>query len=336
MSNFEYRKPILEKIAALRNSEVISYVTGDRPRMEAQISSDSIDVFIEHLDAIGHARKISLILYTGGGDIAAAWRLINQLLASCDELEVIVLSKALSAGTLISLGANAIAMCRYSVLGPIDPSVEHPLNPNMPDAPHVQTSVSVEEIRGYLNAAGERGDLDAASRAHIYVDLSDKVHPLVLGQIFRTEGQIRLMAKKLLRGQIRDEKVIDRIIEFLCVYSGSHDYTINWIEATELGLRIEGLSQEFYEQHTKRLLASYYDEFGMKVPFDFRNILGERAHADYEIPRAAIESLRAGSHQFLSSGTIVRTDSLQPEIPQVPHEVQARDIRRFDDWRIIS
>jgi len=336
MSNYEYRKPILEEIAALRNSEVVSYVTGDRPGLETQISSDSVDLLVEHLDAIGHTKKISLILYTIGGDVAAAWRLINALHASCDDLEAIVLSKALSAGTLISLGANAIVMPTYSVLGPIDPSIDHPLNPNVPDASLAQTSVSVEAIRGYLKAAIEHGAGDAASRISAFIDLSGKVHPLVLGQIFRTEGQIRLMARKLLKRQIRDDETIERIIEFLCVYSGSHDYTINWIEASELGLRIERPSEDFYRRLLKRLLASYRDEFGLMEPFNLRILLGDEKHVDYAIPRAAIESVRVGSHQFVTEGTIVRKIPRQPEIPQSVSEGSAHNIYKSDGWRKTS
>lgn len=73
---------------------MLLYVTGDRPAMETQIGPDVDDIFVEHLDAIWPAEKISLVLYTTGGNTATAWRLINLLRTFCDELEIIVLVKA--------------------------------------------------------------------------------------------------------------------------------------------------------------------------------------------------------------------------------------------------
>ena len=174
------------------------YVTGDRRQMETKISPEVIDIFVEHLDAIGPTKKISLLLHTNGGDTAAAWRLINLLHTFCDELEVIIPSKALSAGTLISLGADKILMTKQAALGPIDPSIDHPLNPVVPNAPHVKAPVSVEAVRGYLDEADRLGIKDGRDLAQLLVDLSNKVHPLVLGQIFRSRSQIRFLAKKLL------------------------------------------------------------------------------------------------------------------------------------------
>ena len=43
-------------------SKVLAYITSDRPNMGAQIASDVINYFIDHLDKIGPCKKISLIL----------------------------------------------------------------------------------------------------------------------------------------------------------------------------------------------------------------------------------------------------------------------------------
>ena len=73
------RKKFYEKIEKERNSKVIAYVTGDRPGLETRIGADTPDVFLEHLDKIGKVNKISLILYTCGGDtLAARLQLLKQ------------------------------------------------------------------------------------------------------------------------------------------------------------------------------------------------------------------------------------------------------------------
>lgn len=214
MPGFLTRLPILQEIEKVRESSVILYVTGDRPGMETQISPEVIDLFVDHLDAMWPTKKISLVLYTPGGNTAAAWQLVNLLRTFCDELEVIVPSKALSSGTLISLGANRIVMTKQASLGPIDPSLNGPLNPPIPGgAPNHKAPVSVEAVQGFLDVVQDQlGVKDSQSLASVWNHLSDKIHPLVLGQIFRTRSQIRTLAKRLLAYQEIDDDKKEGII----------------------------------------------------------------------------------------------------------------------------
>jgi hypothetical protein len=53
--------------------------------------------------------------------------------------------------TLLCLGADSIIMTKQAVLGPIDPSVHTPLNPQIPGAAHnAKVPVSVESINGFI------------------------------------------------------------------------------------------------------------------------------------------------------------------------------------------
>jgi Serine dehydrogenase proteinase len=198
-------------------------------------------LFFDLLDKIGPTKRISLLLHTNGGQTSAAWRLINLIRTFCDELEVLIPLKALSAGTLISLGADKVVMTKQAALGPIDPSLTHALNPVIPFGNQAaRVPVSVEAVRGYLDAV--RQDLGVKNQvalANVMMDLSNKVHPLVLGEIFRSRAQIRFLANKLIGRQVKDPRKVKQIIDFLCADSGSHDYTMNRREAHELGLRIE-------------------------------------------------------------------------------------------------
>jgi hypothetical protein len=70
--------------------------------------------------------KLDLLLHTMGGDVDAAEKIAGLLLktvGSQGELRVIVPDCAKSAGTLISLAAQAILMSNTSELGPIDPQI---------------------------------------------------------------------------------------------------------------------------------------------------------------------------------------------------------------------
>lgn len=343
VTSFTERKPLLEKLAEMRGSNVVSYITGDRRQMETAISPEIIDIFVQHLDEIGPVSKLSLLLYTNGGDTAAAWRLINLLHTFCDELEVIIPAKALSAGTLISLGANRVVMTKQAALGPIDPSVNHPLNPPVPGAPHARVPVSVEAVRGYLGEAKSYG-CDPSAMAQLLLDLANKVHPLVLGQIFRSREQIRFLAKKLLVRQVQDTEKSEKIIDFLCAESGSHDYTINRREAKEMGLQVETPSDDLYAV-LKQLHGSYVAELKLLEPYDpFSMVAGQQAPVEYSLPRAIIESEPVGSHQFVSEGTITRIQTAQmiapmqgmPQMmqPQPFQQDSIHDNRRFEGWRL--
>lgn len=335
MSDYSARIPLVKEIEKLRGSSVICYVTGDRRQLETQISPEIIDLFIEHLDAIGPTQKLSLILHTNGGDTSAAWRLVNLLHTFCDELEVIIPAKAMSAGTLISLGANKIVMTKQAALGPIDPSLTHPLSPLVPNAPHARVPVSVEAVRGYLDAAKDLGISDSGSLAKLLIDLSNKVHPLVLGQIFRSRSQIRFLAEKLLERQVTNEEERKEIVDFLCAESGSHDYTINRREARQMGLNVEKPGDTLYK-FIRELHLSYVAEMKLLEPYDPHSMLAGNTMLDYALPRAAIESISVGSHQFLSEGTLTRMTLQQPGPAGVVVQETINDNRRFEGWRKTS
>jgi len=282
------------------DSKLLVYVTSDRPNMGAQIASDVIDYFIDHLDKIGPCDKISLFLYTRGGDTSAARNIVNLLRMYCETLQVIVPHKAHSSGTIISLGANEVIMTKQATLGPIDPSLHTALNPRVADGGIFP--VSVEAVKGYLEfAKNELSITDNASLASIFEKLSDFVHPLVLGEVYRSKAQIQMMAEQLLQNQVTDPDKIKKIIAFLCSESGSHDYTINRREAqNELGLNIKKPSLEQYSL-IKRLYDDINDELQFSKPFMLTEINGA-----YAVRRCLLESIEGGSDYFATEGIVVR------------------------------
>tara|TARA_R110000787_G_scaffold81651_7_gene176894 strand:- start:2541 stop:3434 length:894 start_codon:yes stop_codon:yes gene_type:complete len=296
--------------------------------METQIAPDAVDPFVEHLDKIGPTEKISLILYTVGGDTSAAWNIINLLHIFADDLEVIVPRKALSSGTIMSLGADRIIMTKQATLGPIDPSINGPMNPQIPGAgPHARTPVSVEAIQGYLNIATEDLKIDdAGARAEILMHLANNIHPLVLGQIFRSRSQIRELANQLLPRQVKDEKKREKIVSFLCSDSGSHDYTMNRREARKLGLNIETPSPELYGIINK-IYGSFVSELELRTKYDPVSILGNNASIDYAVKRCLIESVQTKPDRFVSEGILRRLPANHAQ-PNAIH-----DQRNFEGWK---
>lgn len=302
------------------NSKILVYVTSDRPNMSAQIAPDVIDYFIDHLDKIGPCDKISLFLYTRGGDTSAARNIVNLLRMYCETLQVIVPHKAHSSGTIISLGANEVVMTKQATLGPIDPSLHTALNPRVPDGSLFP--VSVEAVKGYLEfAKNELSITDNASLASIFEKLSDFVHPLVLGEVYRSKAQIQMMAEQLIQNQVTDPDKIKKIIAFLCSESGSHDYTINRREAqNELGLNVRKPSPEQYEL-IKKLYDDINDELLFSKPFMITEVNGA-----YAARRCLLESVVGGSDYFSTEGVVVRAS-----MPDGQIAIQNRV--NFEGWR---
>jgi Periplasmic serine proteases (ClpP class) len=300
------RKDLYGRLEQMRSSKVLCFVTGDKPGMETQIHSDVFDYFVNHLDIIGVVPKISLFMYTRGGDTLTAWSLINLIRQFCDELEVIIPSKCHSSGTIMSLGANSIIMTKQATLGPIDPSITTALNPaTLINSQEIKLPVSVEDIKGYLALATDELKIsDQESLAQLLLSLSEKVHPLVLGKVYRSKSQIQMLASKLLSHQIEDPEKITKIVNFLCSDSGSHDYTISRREAeNELGLNIEKPGQELYAL-IKEIYEDIKEELKLGEPFVPETFLGQSQEADYSLPRVLVEAKDSCSYQFRTSGTV--------------------------------
>lgn len=329
---YEQRRKMYKDWENVRDTRVILYVTGDRPNLETQIHSEVLDHLIKHLDAIGDVKKITLFLYTRGGDTLSAWSIANLIRQFCEKFEVIVPSKAHSAGTLICLGADSIMMTKQATLGPIDPSVNGPLNPQIPSAPaNVRAPVSVEAINGFIGFAREEVGLrEGPELRDIFLKLCDQVHPLVLGDVYRSRSQIRMLAKRLLCNQIQDSAKIERILEFLCSESGSHDYSIYRKEAREdLGLSIDKPDDKLYN-NIKSIYDDFAEELQLGVTYSPDVVLGANPQFCYSFRRALVESFDGGSHAFFSEGELLRR-----QVQVAPGVLQnaVEDHRTFEGWR---
>jgi len=325
------RRNLYTQLEQARSSRVLVYITGDRPGLETQIHPEVYDFFVNHLDRMGVVPKISLYLYTRGGVTLAAWSFVNLIRQFCETFEVIVPSKGHSAGTLICLGANTIVMTKQATLGPIDPSVNTPLNPQVPGgSPEAKVPVSVEAIKGFIELAKDELKIKGSTQlTSILVGLSEKVHPLVLGEVYRARSQIKMLAKRLMKGHIKENK-IETIVNLLCSESGSHDYTIHRREAKDvLGLNIEKPNDQLYS-----IIKNIYDdvdgELQLTSKYDPNSTLGNQPQVNYAFRRALIESVQSGSHYFISEGTLTRE---QQQVAPGVQQITIRDQRNFEGWR---
>jgi hypothetical protein len=329
---WQARRVFLERIEKARKSRALLYVTGDRLSQETIIHSDVFDLFVEHLDAIGVTERITLILYTRGGDGMAAWSLFNLVRMFCDELEVLVPMKAHSAGTMMAIGADRIIMTKQATLSPIDPSINHPLAPQVVGAPPgTRTPVSVEAIKGYLDLAGDtigRAPEQQREMGPVLLDLARQVHPIVLGDTYRRRQQTQTLAEKLLAPQVKSAENRKKIISFLSSDSGSHDYTLNRREAEALGLPVTKCSAKLYPI-VKGLYSDFKEEMKLRTPFN-PSQFPPNAVTAFENLRATIESTASQPAQFVTHGNVIR----QAAPPPNPGEMQAIEVLG-EGWRVV-
>lgn len=328
------RKKVYKRIEKERKTKVLSFVTSDRAGFETKIAPDCIDLFVSILDSIGPCDKISLFLHTNGGHTLSAWRLVNLIRTFCDQFEVLIPLKALSAGTLIAIGSDNVVMSKQAALGPIDPSITHPLSPQTISGGQPKlVPVSVEAVRGYLDAArDELGIKGEAGLSQVLINLAGYIHPLVLGEIFRSRAQIRFLADKLIHRQVSDPDKKKSIIDFLCADSGSHDYTINRREAAELGLNVEKPSQALYEL-MRAIHLDFSTELKLLDPFSPQHVVGN-APPGTNVPYMEVRGLVEGAgicYGFVSEGTLTRVQFPSPHGSGMQEAFQ--DDRSFEGWR---
>ncbi len=300
---------LIKNLENLRSSRIITYITGDRKPFATKIGADVISIFNRHLEKIGKQERISLFLFTSGGDIMSPIRIVKLIKSHSNKFEVIIPFKAHSAGTLLSLGADNIVMGKLGELSPVDPTTGHPFNPRNPDNQKQILQVSVEDLISYFMFAKEKAGIKEEQMIDVFKQLTDKMHPLALGNIYRAFRMTKILTERLLeihmdknKDSVKIKRIISELTGGICV----HGYPITRDEADKLGLKIDkaadGLDKIIWELYT-----SYADNMKLGIPFHPLELLGsEKELANIKYSGAYIESVGL-SDQFIFRGRAKRT-----------------------------
>ena len=120
-------KTNIEKISNLREQRaVIVYASAFLQKKRSiapdiSINNEDINGFMSIIKDMDCSKGLTLILHTPGGNPSAAEAVVKYLREKFNKIEVIIPTYAMSAGTMIALGADQIIMGKHSFLGPIDP-----------------------------------------------------------------------------------------------------------------------------------------------------------------------------------------------------------------------
>lgn len=316
------------KLEELRGSKLLVYCTSDRPNAETNIGTDVLKPLADHLDLIGDVDKISLFLYSNGGSTLAAWNIVNLIRSFCKDFEIIIPFRCQSAATLMSLGTDRIVMTKQATLGPIDPSTNGYMNPQINiNGQVIRVPVSVEHVNGFIDMAKENlGIENSTDFKEVFLKLADSIHPLSLGDVYKAKSQIKMLAEKLLKHHTIDDDNVEKVVNFLCSETGSHDYTINRREAKdELGLNIEKPNDELYSI-IKEIYQDIESEMELRKPFNINIMLANQNPYNYSMRRALIESTDGGTDVFVSEGTLSKQ-----VLPT--GQTQLQDNRTFEAWK---
>ena len=288
------RYTLISAIETQRRSTVIAYFLSDRSGANAQIAEDAVRPIYDHLRTVAPVHKIDLFLHSVGGLTDVPWRIVTMIREFAEEFAVLIPYKALSAATMIALGADEIVMGRKGELSPIDPQLS--IQRNGEGGIPKQEQLAVEDIMSYVRFLRDKVGLSDQSALAVPVSaLATKLEPWILGQINRAHSHIRSVARKLLtspgKQRTLDEPRIQAIVDMLAEKTYQHGHAIGRKEAKEIGLNVVEPSSPL-EDLMWRLFESYEALCKIRQPVDPRSFVpaGKEEYAEHVVT-GCIESV---------------------------------------------
>lgn len=290
------RAALIRRIERMRGSSVICYLTSLRPGAGGFITDDSVRVFLDHLLRIKRpVDRLDLFLVSNGGSGSAPWRLISLFREFARSFAVLLPYRAYSAATLLALGADEIVMHPFAEMGPIDPTVMNDYNPT-DSASGKRLGMSVEDVTAYVDFVRSTMGIKSGNGLTKALEiLSQRVHPLAIGNVQRIRAQSRLVAGKALRTHMGKKRPrdVDAIVENLASRLHCHCHPINRREARdEIKLKVCPCVPVELEAAMWELYTEYEALFENLRPFDpLTDIEREGIRfKEYEPLQAIIES----------------------------------------------
>jgi hypothetical protein len=190
------------------------------------------------------------------------------------------------------LGADEIVMHPFAELGPIDPTVSNEFNPSEQPSGR-RLGISVEDVKAYVTFIKTTVGITHEDELIKAVEaLTEKVHPLALGNVERFLAQSRMIARKILRTHMGEEQehTIEEIIENMASKLYFHGHPINRKEAKDdLRLEVNVELQPALESAIWDLYKDYDEEFQNCVVFNPVGDLAELAGQAPQQPAGPIQ-----------------------------------------------
>ena len=226
-------------------NNVLIYASGflQKPQVGSyfvNISHEDINGYMSVMHGMDWEKPLSLVLHTPGGVTNATETIVEYLHQKFPrDIEVIIPTYAMSAGTMISLAANRIVMGRHSQLGPIDPFL-----------PGVRRADSARAIVNQFESA-KKAILADRTSATVWAPIMQSLGPSLLTEASDALDYGETMVKRWLGKRMfaacedRDEQAA-RVAEYFnrSPEHTSHGRRIGREEASEQGVNVEELERD--------------------------------------------------------------------------------------------
>jgi hypothetical protein len=232
------RQNIIRNVESTFGHSLICYVSGNA----AEIDSDDTIGIAEILQNCKRDQDTDLLLHTRGGDIDSAEKLISMVRMKVGSglLRMIVPDSAKSAGTLMALGTDAIAMSDSSELGPIDPQI------TLDDG---HGNLIPHSVQNYLDAYEEHSEALMKDASDVVARIMmSKLDPGTVKAFEAARNRARTVAERLLRRWMfrvtpgNYTAIAGKLIN--TNLWPSHGQVINWEEARDIGLTVQYMPPE--------------------------------------------------------------------------------------------
>lgn len=237
---------LIQKVENITKRNLICYTSFFQHPAGTITDEDStlIETLLKSVDLKRYPGKLDLLIHSPGGSPTAAEKIVLTCRSYAESFRVIVPKTAMSAATLVAMGADKIVLSETSDLGPIDPQM-------------------------IIGTGDKQGMRPAAAFIDAYLDLINKIqeaikrkqppHPFLelIRRMDPTWIQICLKARDLSRTIARDflgrfmlkgksnSEINDTVNKFMKEGEEfSHGRTIRPEKAKDFGLKIELIEKE--------------------------------------------------------------------------------------------
>lgn len=296
LMSYTERVDLFRQIEEMRNRPLISYITSSRPDASAQMASDVIPEFANHILGVPEDKKeIDILIVSMGGDPTVAWRIISMLRERFEKIGVLLPYAAFSAATLLSLGADEIVMHPFANLGPVDPQMT--FSRRLPGKEGIQNPDTIrfspEDLKHFLEfARSDVGISDQAQLGKVFELLCNDVNPLPIGAAKRSTHLSESMGEKLLSLHMSDQNKAKTIAESLNTSFYHHGYPVGRKEAKEIGLPVLDVDKKL-ENLIWRVWKNTEAEMQCNKPFNIMELINSSPEASKifgPVPQASIPS----------------------------------------------
>lgn len=271
------RRDFLESLKDAFGAEVTVYAMASRRPLNlfgGQLANDVLPVIGRHLEKIGQVKKIALVLHTQGGSLNTPWPLVSMIRHHAERFLVLVPEFALSAGTLVALGADEVWMLPHAFLSPVDPKGTFESEPGKTEI------YSIEDVMGYVDFVTERvGIRDQEALVDALKELTKEVKATILGSIHRTRFLIERLSRSMLQlhlTSVEDQKRVDEIVDMLTHRLFGHQHMIPVREAQK-AIGLPSVKEAVGQRRQAMLAARRFIRAQLKdnEPFDPEPLLKE-------------------------------------------------------------